>query len=345
LTPRHNHYDEHDEHSHCCGGHDEDCCGGDHEDDTPYSVRARQLEILERVLNRMVKEGNFATAEEGSQHIESLLAQMPPEEVFLQLDLTPEEKSLLLVAEVARAESQEQAEKLLHKALEIDPNNIDAQVLLLEADDPATEAIHLEKIVRKAEETLGPDFFVAKQGQFYSDPETRPYLRARQALMVALGTAKNYDGAIKEAEGILDLCPQDHLGVRDYLAGYYLASSQYDKALDLLDKRYEADDGAVFQYARMMVHHKLGHETDAEEALEAALEANPYVLPVLLGVLNAEELAEDMTPGSPGQALYVIGALYDAMLENEPAMEWAANRWVERMRAMHTYGEDSEEES
>ncbi len=344
MTPKNHSHDDQPEDMDfgCCGGHGHDCCGEHHEheegDDVPYSVRARQLEILERVFNRMVREGKFANAEEGSRRLEALLAEKGPDGVFEDLELTPEEKSLLLVAQVGLSETDEEAESLLREALEIDPYNLDAQVLLIGADTPVNEAKRLRQIVRDAEQHLGTEFFETKRNVFYTDPETRPYLRARQALMVALGAAKDYDGAIAEAEGMLDLCPLDHLGVRDYLAGYYLAVDQTDKALALMNERYEADDGAVFQYARMIAHHRLGHQDEAMEALDGALEANPYVIPVLLGVLNAEEIAEDMSPGTPGQALYVIGTLYDAMLRNEPAMEWAAGQWVERVRAHHEHG-------
>lgn len=346
MTPKHHSHDEQpdDMHFGCCGGHGHDCCDDHDADDVPYSVRARQLEILERVLNRMVREGKFANAEEGSQYLEALLAEKGPDEVFNQLDLTPEEESLLLVAEVGTAETDEQAESLLRRALEIDPHNLDAQVLLIGAESPQEEVKRLRTIVRDAEAHLGEAYFTSKRGQFYTDPETRPYLRARQALMVALGAAKDFDGAVSEAEGLLELCPLDHLGVRDYLAGYYLAADRTDKALDLMNERYGADDGAVFQYGRMIAYHRLGNEDEALDALEGAFEANPYVIPILLGVLNAEEIAEDMSPGSPGQALYVIGTLYDAMLQNEPAMEWAATHWVERMRAQRQEEETEDDE-
>ncbi|MCX7625458.1 MAG: hypothetical protein N2Z21_04530 [Candidatus Sumerlaeaceae bacterium] len=346
MTSKHHSHDEQPEDMHfgCCGGQDDGCCENDHTDDVPYSVRARQLEILERVLNRMVRQGKFADAEEGSRYFESLLAEKGPDGVFSQLELTPEEESLLLVAEVGNAETDEQAESLLRRALEIDPRNLDAQVLLIGAESPQEEVKRLRTIVREAEAYLGDSYFAAKRGQFYTDPETRPYLRARQALMVALGAAKDFDGAVSEAEGLLDLCPLDHLGVRDYLAGYYLAADQTDKALNLMNERYGADDGAVFQYGRMIAYHRLGNEDEALDALDSAFEANPYVIPILLGVLNAEEIAEDMNPGTPGQALYVIGTLYDAMLRNEPAMEWAATQWVERMRAQHQEEETEDDE-
>lgn len=347
MTSKHFH-DEPDDasHSDCCGGHGHDCCGGhdDCDDDVPYAVRARKLELLERILDRMVREGKFATPEEGMRFLENLMAEKGPDEVFAQLELTPEEESLLLVAEVGLAESDEEAESLLRRALEIDPTNLEAQVLLVSADTADQEAERLRHIVREAETRMGSEYFASKRGQFFTDPETRPYMRARQALMVALGAAKQFDAAIQEAEAMLELCPQDHLGVRDHLVGYYLANDRADTALALMDERYSADDGAVFQYARMIAHHRLGHSQQAAQALGDALEANPYVLPVLLGMLNAEEIAEDMTPGTPGQALYVIGALYDAMLRNEPAMEWAAGQWVQMMRS-HQHGEpdDSQE--
>jgi len=361
LTPKnHSHDEQPDDDFGCCGGHGDDCSGGhhhdhgddccgghhhDHDDDeVPHSVRARQLEILERVLARMVREGKFPNADTASNYIESLLAEKEPEEVFQELELTPEEESLLLVAEVGLVETDEEAESLLRRALEIDPHNIDAQVLLLSATKPEEEAQHLRQIVRDAEEHLGPDFFTTRRGQFYVDPETRPYLRARQALMVALGAAKDFGAAIEEGEGLLELVPEDPLGVADYLAGYYLAADQPEQALDLMDNRFAGEEGPVFQYARMIAHHRLGHSDEAEEALEEALQANPFVFPILLGVLNAEEIAEEMSPGTPGQGLYVIGALYDAMLRHEAAMEWGASQWVERMRARQEGIEDEDDE-
>ncbi len=355
MTPKHHSHDEQpDDDFGCCGGHGHDCCDDkddgccdDHDgccDEAPHSVRARQLEVLERVLNRKVREGQFASAEEGMRHFEALLAEKDLEEVLASLDLTPEEKSLLLVAKVGLAESDEEAAQLLDEALAIDPNNLDAQVLRLSGQPTEEEVRRLREIVRGAEEQLGKEYFDVRRGKFFADPETRPYMRARHAFAVALAATKDFPAAIAEAEGMLELCPQDHLGVRDYLAGYYLASDQPEKALQLMDERYGADDGAVFQYARMMAHYRLGDENAAEEALSAAIEANAFVYPVLLGMLNPDEFAEDMTPGTPGEALYVIGTLYDAMLRNESAMEWGAAHWVERMKALQKHERESDDQ-
>jgi len=357
LTPRKRyHDDEHEHHGGCCGGRDEDCCDADDSDESgcddpghshegccggphdacdeggpPPGAQMRELEVLQRAIGRLLAEKQFDSAEEANAFVSSLIADKSAEEIFAGLDLTPEEESLLLVAQAIKANNDEEALELLERALELDPTNLDAQIALINAESPEDEAAQLRKIVRDAENRLGEAFFASHRGDFYTDPVTRPYMRARQMLMTALGQTGDIEGAIAEAEGLLDLCPNDNLGVREFLAGYYLTSDRAEDALTLMDGRYPKDHSAVFEYARMLANYKVGREDAAKESLTNALERNPYVLPLLFGLMRPEEVADTSAPGTPGEAMFVIGVLYDALVANQSALEWAVGKWQEIM--------------
>jgi tetratricopeptide (TPR) repeat protein len=106
--------------------------------------------------------------------------------------------------------------KLIERALELDPMNVDAllhvfSTLELTEDE---EIETLRKIVAIGEKRLGPTAFRDFAGAFWGFIETRPYMRARERLAEYLRASGRLDEAIVEWEAMLKLNPNDNQGVR-----------------------------------------------------------------------------------------------------------------------------------
>lgn len=117
-----------------------------------------------------------------------------------------------------QAETEQEAIKYAKKALKIEPDNIDAQVII--AENSIYDHIKLlnkfEKIKKAAEQKLVEEHLLTEEniGDFWLLTETRPYMRLlynRMRLLLDCGKI----GMAKEAcLEILDLNNDDNLGAR-----------------------------------------------------------------------------------------------------------------------------------
>ncbi|KAF8319698.1 hypothetical protein DL93DRAFT_2153207 [Clavulina sp. PMI_390] len=132
------------------------------------------------------------------------------------------------------------AQEHLRKAMKADPTNLDALMLQASISSaptlPALRAI--EKTGRKALlETLGPDAFDddgESVGHYWGLIETRPYIRVLTALRETCAMQNKWAEAVKWAVECLRLCPNDNLGVREYLPLYLIYQKRYLEALSFI---------------------------------------------------------------------------------------------------------------
>ena len=123
--------------------------------------------------------------------------------------------------------------QLAHEALAIDADCADAYVLIAEHSPQRKRQLDLyTKAVAAAERTLGPEVFPRYVGRFWGIVDTRPYMRARLGLAIALWDAARRDEAIGHLQEMLRLNPNDNQGVRYTLAGFLLSLGQDEEAGD-----------------------------------------------------------------------------------------------------------------
>src|SRR5271166_1309418 len=148
----------------------------------------------------------------------------------------PRERALDLVDRALETGNAAEVRKLMRQAVKLDPDCVDALLMLAKVTRLSASQYlgKMREAVRAGERTLGPEFFKANRGHFWLMIETRPYMRARFDLGMALGNNGDIAGAIAEFEGMLDLNPRDNQGVRDYLLALYLALQNLDGAARLL---------------------------------------------------------------------------------------------------------------
>jgi tetratricopeptide (TPR) repeat protein len=173
--------------------------------------------------------------------------------------------------------------KLAEEAINLNPNCVDAYVILIENSTSLQEALMLsEKAMKIGEKELGKAFFVENKGHFWGMYETRPYMRAKAQYADALYQLGNINETIQQYEEILVLNPNDNLGARYMLFALYLDKGELSKAEKLL-KQYEEETAHGLYNKLLLELLKIGFSTKAVKILKEAKKQNPYVIPFLTG--------------------------------------------------------------
>lgn len=190
---------------------------------------------------------------------------------------------------------------LAAKALAASPLCADAWSLLAtEAPDGSPLGLSLwRQAVAAGEVAIGPLRMAEWQGEFWGIQETRPYMRARQGLALALRRQDMLAEAIDTLRGTLALNPNDNQGIRYILLDWLLEAGAIPEAA-ALHAAYEEDSSAAWHYAAALLAFRQGGAAAAQPALAAALANNPHVPGLLLG--RRPMPAEDPEYYSPGDA-------------------------------------------
>jgi hypothetical protein len=170
------------------------------------------------------------------------------------------------------------------EAAQFDHECVDARVMLAAADfkDPEDLIEELGGIVDIGARQLGRKFIAEHRGRLYGPLEARPYMRARYALVEAYARAEHPEAAIEEAELLLVLDRQDHLGIRYRLLGLYLERGLVRKVRGVF-RRHGHEHTATFAWALVLERLFSDAVADAGLALQRARGINPCAEPYLAG--------------------------------------------------------------
>jgi tetratricopeptide (TPR) repeat protein len=213
---------------------------------------------------------------------------------------------------------------LLDRALDLDPECVDALVLSADVDcDDVDEMIQkLQAAVAAGERELGQKFFAEFRGDFWGLLETRPYMRARAMLAEALVEDGRLDEAIGHYAAMLELNPNDNQGLRYYLLGLTLETSRLADAQRVL-KQYGNEVSAVFTWGRVLERFLSDDLAGAERALKAARKANPHVELYLSGRKRPPRTSPAFySPGEESEAVMCVEVLGGAWKEHKAAAAW-----------------------
>jgi tetratricopeptide (TPR) repeat protein len=229
-----------------------------------------------------------------------------------------------LAFDAMEAESEAEARKLAKRAMRLDPDCVDALVLITDLDARSTrETIEgLQKAVAAGERSLGAKFIRENKGDFWMLIETRPYMRAMAQLAgVLFAEGLNLD-AIRIYEKMLELNPNDNQGVRDPLLGAYLAVNDLKGAGRLL-KKYKDDAMANFAWGRVLERFLAGDLVGAGAALNKARQANRFVeLYMTAQTPIPKEMPETYSPGSEEEAVLCMDGVGRAWAQHKEAVFW-----------------------
>jgi hypothetical protein len=223
---------------------------------------------------------------------------------------------------LSATDTTEQLE-LAVKAVVLDPRCTDGLVLLaeiFESLDDYVEAMYL--IVMRAAEDLGTDMFQRERGRFWEMLETRPYMRARLHLALALDEAGMISQATAEFEGLLELNASDNLGARFPLLSLYVEAGKLDSASALLS-RFPDDQSAQFIWIRLLLTILASDSAAAETGLHQARKRNTHVEGYLNGTKHLpEKPPEAYSTGDPNEAISCAFEIHDAWQAHPAAVEW-----------------------
>ncbi|NPV08620.1 MAG: hypothetical protein HPY83_11765 [Anaerolineae bacterium] len=286
--------------------------------------------IMERALgniDRILAEQDFETEEELEAFLSELLKDGPIPERPAE---TPLQKAQELIYQAWEARSRQQRVRLAQQALEISPDCADAYVVLAEETArTAEEALDLyAQGVAAGERALGPKAFEEYRDRFWGVIETRPYMRARLGLALALWECGRREEAIGHAWSMLELNPNDNQGVRYALLGWLLESGDQAGTLRLL-KQYEDDPAAAWKYGRAL--HSFQTEGDTAHScqlLRQAMDSNSYVPAYLVGRRRIPlRRPEFMSLGNESEAVVYAQDQIGAWRNTPGALEWLRRRW------------------
>jgi len=287
----------------------------------------RSTEQAMSKIQKAIKDRNFATLDDLNKFLATLTS---PEalDTLGDMELSDKEAAQELAFDAMEAESAAQARKLAKRALALDPDCVDALVVLTELDarSPRKAIEGLQKAVAAGERSLGASFIRENTGYFWGLLETRPLMRAMEQLAELYRAEGFYVDAIRIYEKMLELNPNDNQGVRDPLLGTYLRVGDLGGAARLL-KQYERDSMANFAWGRVLERYLAGDRVGARAALKKARVANAHVELFMTGQKPLpKELPEMYSPGSEEEAVLCIDNVGGAWAGNMEALFWLADQ-------------------
>lgn len=216
---------------------------------------------------------------------------------------------------------------LARRALTISGDCADAYVLLAqESAEMPEEAVNLlRQGVAAGERALGPTAFQEDVGMFWGLLETRPYMRARFGLAVALWEVGAAAEALEHAEDLLKLNPDDNQGVRFCLLNWLQELGRDAEAEQLL-RQYRDDFRTEWAWGTALAEFRRhGDHTSSRKALVKAAELNRHVGDFLL---KRKRLPKHLPPyvevGGKDEAADYVEAARVAWVKTAGALEWVA---------------------
>ena len=158
------------------------------------------------------------------------------------------------------ATSKKKCVEYLHKALALEPDNLDARLQLItrtteeELDEQRLALQELLDAADKQMEKTGA--FKEYAGEFWTAPETRPYMRVRYTYFDVLISCGMMRRAIDEGQRLLELCENDNLGVRYQLMHLYAHMEDELHAL-ALHKQFDSYEETQMLLPLAVLYYKL----------------------------------------------------------------------------------------
>lgn len=182
----------------------------------------------------------------------------------------------LELAEEARTKAK--AEQYIKKALELEPDNLDAISASLDMimdDDPWEYYQKLSEAVKNGTKLMEKKGFMDEEsiGRFWGILETRPYMRLLNRYAEFLAEAGMMTPAARVYEEMIRLSENDNLGVRYRLMHIYAFLNQEESALEL-HKKYDSYEETQMLLPLSVLYFKRGDFNKAEDYLKRLCAAN-----------------------------------------------------------------------
>lgn len=236
------------------------------------------------------------------------------------------EQSDDLLFEAYEEPIKSKAIKLAKQALEINPDNIDAENFITKFETNTIKKLgkYKETLDKEQAKLEKEDFFNKENiGIFWGLIETRPYMRTKHSYMLTLMELGRYTEAIKQGEELLELCESDNLGIRYLIMGLYTVLERFEEC-DKIYNKY-SDDSTFMLFPLSIMYYKKGDYKKCKKILKEIQENNEYLLNYLIGrkkftktKVEYIEINGTYSWGSEEEA-YFIAKDYKYLLETVPS--------------------------
>ena len=165
----------------------------------------------------------------------------------------------------------------LRKALELEPDNLDARLQMITCTTEHhldEQRLALQELLALAEQQMKEaGAFKEYTGEFWTAPETRPYMRVRYTYFDVLISCGMMRQAISEGQRLLELCESDDLGVRYQLMHLYVFMEDEMHAL-ALHKQFDSYEETQMLLPLAVLYYKLNQFDKAEDYIKRLSKAN-----------------------------------------------------------------------
>lgn len=188
----------------------------------------------------------------------------------------------------------------LSKALELEPDNLDAAHMAAELNAKKPEDLleELSGLLEKGTALMEKDgYFQDCMGDFWGVLETRPYMRLRHAYLELLIQCGMMRKAVSEAEEMLKLCRNDNLGVR-YILMHLYAYFEDEEGAIALHKEYDEYEESQMLLPLAVLYYKKADFEQSLQYLRRLAKANKDTKKFLYMMVKggADEALDEMSP-------------------------------------------------
>lgn len=237
-----------------------------------------------------------------------------------------EEQSDDLLFEAYDEPIKSRAIRLAKQALEINPDNIDAENFITKFETNTIKKLgkYKETLDKEQAKLEKEDLFNKENiGIFWGLIETRPYMRTKHCYMLTLMELGRYTEAIKQGEELLKLCKSDNQGIRYLIMGLYAVLERFEECEKIYNKY--SDDSTFMLFPLAVMYYKKGDYRKCKKVLKEIQENNEYLLDYLIGIkkftkAKIEDIEKEGTYswGSESEA-YLVAKDYKYLLETVPS--------------------------
>ena len=269
---------------------------------------SKETEKIFLKMHEYMEQFDFDNEEQMEKEMQKFIQKLNNNEI--EFEDEPRFQSDNLLEEAYNTTSKTKAIKLAKQALEIYPDNIDAECFITEFEENQIKKLSkMEAIIEKAKKILEKDNVFEREniGHFWGMIETRPYMRARNRKITILMDLGRYTEAIKECEEMLNLCENDNLGIRYTLMGLYCILEKFEECEKLYKKFNEYSAFMLFPMAIM--YFKKGDYKKSKKFLKDVQEVNSHIIKILkndIAMLSNSEDIEYYAPGSIEEATIIV---------------------------------------
>lgn len=238
-------------------------------------------------FKKMLK--NFMSAPQVSGLFDGVDDEFEPEDAYDYLEMAED------------APNEREALRYAKKALELDKDCLDAEVMIAELSTKNSYTLldKYRKLLSKAKSKLEKDGYFDEDyvGEFWGILDTRPYMRLYSNYIHLLVDCRKMRKAVEECKEVLRLNDSDNLGMRYVLMNLAAFLEDEQLATEIYEK-YDEENSAMFLLPLSILYYKSDDLKKAEKYLKLLKASNKDTLKFFSAIDNGS-LSDELMNVSP----------------------------------------------